>query len=119
MRILMASDLFHPFLLGGGEKRRYEVARRLAKKHEIHVLTRRSKGLPSYEVHEGVHIHRVFVPSAGIRLESLKKSKRFIEPHFCLNAFINLHRFVDELFPTMLAGELKVGVHIALEFPFL
>ncbi len=72
MRILMASDLFHPFLLGGGETRMYEIARRLAKKHEIHVLTRRFRGLPSYEVHEGVHIHRVFVPSAGIKFESLK-----------------------------------------------
>jgi len=49
----MASDLFNPFLLGGGETRMYEIARRLAKKHEIHVLTRRFKGLPSYEVHEG------------------------------------------------------------------
>jgi glycosyltransferase involved in cell wall biosynthesis len=66
----MASDLFHPFLLGGGETRMYETARRLAKKHEIHVLTRRFRGLPSHEVHEGVHIHRVFVPSAGIKLES-------------------------------------------------
>jgi 1,4-alpha-glucan branching enzyme len=70
MRILMASDLFHPFLLGGGEARMYETARRLARKHEIHILTRRFKGLPSYEVHEGIHIHRVFVPSTGVRLES-------------------------------------------------
>jgi glycosyltransferase involved in cell wall biosynthesis len=70
MRILMASDLFYPFLLGGGERRMYEIAHRLAKKHEIHVVTRRFKGLPNYEQHEGVHIHRVFVPSAGIKLES-------------------------------------------------
>ncbi|MBA7506454.1 hypothetical protein ES706_05145 [subsurface metagenome] len=42
MRILMASDLFHPFLLGGGEIRMYETARGLAKKHDIHVLTRKS-----------------------------------------------------------------------------
>ncbi|MBA7597518.1 hypothetical protein ES703_04521 [subsurface metagenome] len=70
MRILMASDLFHPFLLGGGETRMYEIARRLTKKHEIHVITRRFKGLPSYEVHEGIHIHRVFVSSGGIKLES-------------------------------------------------
>ena len=48
MRILMASDLFHPFLLGGGEMRMHETARKLAKKHEIHVFTRRFKGLPSY-----------------------------------------------------------------------
>jgi len=70
MRILMASDLYYPYLLGGGERRMYEIARRLAKKHEIHVLTRRFKGLPSYEVHGGVHIHRIFVPSGKIKLES-------------------------------------------------
>jgi len=78
MRILMASDLFYPFLLGGGEKRMYETARRLAKKHKIHVLTRRFKGLPSYEVHEGMHIHRVFVPSAEIKLESPTDGSTFM-----------------------------------------
>ena len=78
MRILMASDLYCPFLLGGGETRMYETARRLAEKHEIHVLTRRFKGLPSYEVHEGVHIHRVFVPSAGIKLESPSDGSAFM-----------------------------------------
>ena len=78
MRILMASDLYYPFLLGGGETRMYETARRLVEKHEIHVLTRRFKGLPSYEVHEGVHIHRVFVPSAGIKLESPSDGSAFM-----------------------------------------
>ena len=70
MRILMASDLYYPYLLGGGEKRMYEIARRLAKKHEIHMLTRKFRGLPEYEVHEGVHIHRIFIPSGEVRLES-------------------------------------------------
>ncbi|MDI6820374.1 MAG: hypothetical protein QMC89_05685 [Candidatus Hodarchaeaceae archaeon] len=36
MRILMASDLFHPFLLGGGEKRMYEIVRRLVKHETPH-----------------------------------------------------------------------------------
>jgi hypothetical protein len=70
MRILMVSDLYYPFLLGGGKTRMYEIARRSAKSHEIHVLTRRFRGSPGYEVHEGVNVHRVFVPSAGIELES-------------------------------------------------
>ena len=56
----------------------YETARRLAKKHEIHVLTRRFKGLPSYAVHEGLHIHRVFVPSAGVKLESPTDGSTFM-----------------------------------------
>lgn len=78
MRILMASDLFYPFLLGGGEKRMYEIARRLAKKHEIHILMRRFKGLPSHEVHEGLHIHRIFVPSGRINLRSLVDGSTFM-----------------------------------------
>jgi len=78
MRILMASDLFYPSLLGGGETRMYETARRSAKKHEIHVLTRRFKGLPSYEVHEGIHIHRVFVPSEKVKLESPTDGSTFM-----------------------------------------
>lgn len=32
---MMASDLFHPFLLGGGKTRMYEIARRLAKKTAV------------------------------------------------------------------------------------
>jgi len=52
MRILMASDLYYPYLLGGGERRMYEIARRLAKKHEIHVLTRRFREMPSCKVYE-------------------------------------------------------------------
>ncbi len=79
MRILMASDLFHPFLLGGGETRMYEIARRLTKKHEIHVITRRFKGLPSCEAHGGLHIHRVFVPSGGIKLESPADGSAFMK----------------------------------------
>ena len=49
MRILMASDLFYPYLLGGGETLMYETAWRLAKKHKIHVLTRKFKGFSEKE----------------------------------------------------------------------
>jgi glycosyltransferase involved in cell wall biosynthesis len=66
----MASDYFYPFLFGGGERHIYEVAKRLAKKHEVHIITRKLKGSTSYEKHAGMHIHRVFVPSGKITLES-------------------------------------------------
>ena len=78
MRILMGSDLFYPALPGGGERRLYEIAKRLAKKHEIHVLTRRLNGLPSREVHEGLHIHRISVPSGEIKLESFSDGLAFM-----------------------------------------
>lgn len=70
MRILMASDLFHPYILGGGEKQMYEVAKRLAKKHEVHVITRKLGKSENYEKHQDMHIHRIGVPSKGIALES-------------------------------------------------
>jgi glycosyltransferase involved in cell wall biosynthesis len=70
MRILIVSDYFYPFLFGGGERRMYEIGKRLAKKHEVHVLTRRLAGSHNYEEHEGMHIHRIFVPSREITLES-------------------------------------------------
>jgi glycosyltransferase involved in cell wall biosynthesis len=74
----MGSDLYYPCLLGGGEKRMYEIANRLAEKHEIHILTRRLEGLPNYELHRGVHIHRVFVPSGRVKLESPTDGSAFM-----------------------------------------
>lgn len=62
MRILIGSDYFYPILPGGGERRMYEVGRRLAKNNEVHVITRRLENLPSYEMYENMHIHRVYVP---------------------------------------------------------
>jgi len=70
MRILMASDYFYPFLLGGGERQMHEIAKRLARRHEVHIITRKLKDSPSHELVDGMHIHRVFVPSKSVVLES-------------------------------------------------
>ena len=70
MRILIGSDYFYPILPGGGEKRMYEIGRRLAKNHEVHVITRKLANLTSYEKHENMYIHRVYVPSKRVALES-------------------------------------------------
>jgi glycosyltransferase involved in cell wall biosynthesis len=61
MRILVLCDYFYPLLIGGGEKYIYEISKRLAKDNEVHVITKRLKGLPRYEEHENIHIHRIFV----------------------------------------------------------
>lgn len=63
MRVLIASDYFYPRLFGGGERQIYEIAKKLSKHYEIHVITRRLKGLRGYEKHGDIHIHRIFVPS--------------------------------------------------------
>jgi len=60
MRIAVISDVIYPWVIGGGEKRYYEVFRRLAKKHEIHFYTMFYKGMPSREFrYEGMRVHCV------------------------------------------------------------
>jgi len=39
MRIAYVYDAAYPFVKGGGEKRIYEIARRLSKKHEVDWIT--------------------------------------------------------------------------------
>ncbi len=69
MHIAIVPPDFPP-VIGGAEIFSYEISRRLASKHEVHVITRRPgrsflrregvnlEGLPSHEEREGMHIHR-------------------------------------------------------------
>jgi hypothetical protein len=66
MHIPMASDLFHPFLPGGGEKQMHEIARRLAKN------TISTSSLE--KVHEGTHIHRILFFSSFKKLKLYRKN---------------------------------------------
>ena len=60
MRIAVISDVIYPWVIGGGEKRYYEVFRRLAKKHDVHFYTMFYKGMPSKEFeYEGMKVHCV------------------------------------------------------------
>ena len=60
MRICILSELFYPYLLGGGERRYWEIARRLAKRgHDVTVISLRFPGYPNKETVEGVKIIRV------------------------------------------------------------
>ncbi|MFH1786627.1 MAG: glycosyltransferase family 4 protein [archaeon] len=62
MKIAVASELFPPYLAGGGERRYYEILKRLAKKHEVHVYTMRIEGARKEEVLDGIHVHRLGIP---------------------------------------------------------
>ncbi len=66
MKIALISDLFYPLILGGGEKRYWEFARRLARNHEVRMLTSRTDKLPAYERIEGVEVHRVWPLREGL-----------------------------------------------------
>jgi glycosyltransferase involved in cell wall biosynthesis len=59
VKIVMMTELFWPYSLGGGEKQFFELAKNLAKKHEVHVYTIKLPEMPKEEIFEGIHIHRV------------------------------------------------------------
>lgn len=62
MHICMLSELFYPYMLGGAERRYYEIAVRLAKKHEVTVYSLGVSGRERVENVGGVEIRRVGVP---------------------------------------------------------
>jgi glycosyltransferase involved in cell wall biosynthesis len=57
MRIAMLTTWFPPVVIGSGN-RFYEIGKRLAKKHEIHVYTTGIKNYAGEEEMEGMHVHR-------------------------------------------------------------
>lgn len=58
MKICMLSELFYPYLLGGAERRYYEIAKRLSKKHDITVYALRLAGQKDIENKDGIQIIR-------------------------------------------------------------
>lgn len=57
MNICMVNPFFHPYA-GGTEKHIYEVAKRLARKHSVSVLTYRYPKAPKREVIDGIEVIR-------------------------------------------------------------
>jgi glycosyltransferase involved in cell wall biosynthesis len=93
MRICYVNPFFHPYI-GGIEKHILEISSKLAKKHEVHVITSKLKSTTSYEKIENVHVHRlpclqIPIYNPPLLLDSPKKiveKLKQIRPHI-----INLH----------------------------
>ena len=56
--LAMVNAFYHPYI-GGTEKHMYELSRRLARKHNVVVITSRLENTPQYEEIDGVKIHRL------------------------------------------------------------
>jgi len=79
MKIILLTELFWPYQLGGGERQFFELAKFLAKKHEVHVYSVKLQGVPEQEVLDGVHIHRI-----GVLRHPLNKRSRLPLPFYFL-----------------------------------
>jgi len=86
----MISELFMPYVKGGVERRNWEIARRLARNHEVHVFTMRPPNTLAEEIIEGVSVHRT---SCVDRLYDTKGRRR-VRPalEFALGLFRRLGR---------------------------
>lgn len=69
MKICMLSELFYPYMLGGAERRYYEIAKRLAKRHDVTVYSLRLHGQKDKERKDGIEIRRI-----GIRHPTNRRS---------------------------------------------
>ena len=60
MKFCMVLEFFTPHYNGGGERRYYELTKRLVEcGHQVDVLTMRVKDAPDHETINGVNIHRL------------------------------------------------------------
>src|SRR3989344_6327021 len=60
MRICYLSDFFIPHYQGGGERRYYEIAKRLVKKgHSVDILCMKIKGCQDKEKIDGININHI------------------------------------------------------------
>ena len=77
----MLTELFYPYAKGGAERRYAEIAKRLAKKHEVTVYSLHMLGVEKEEVWNNVTIRRV-----GIKFNPNKRPRYLIASY--LPAFI-------------------------------
>ena len=60
MKICYVIDFFVPHYQGGGERRLYEIAKRMIKKgHSVDVLCMKIKGVPDYENIDGINVYHI------------------------------------------------------------
>lgn len=60
MRICYLTDFFVPHYQGGGERRYYEIAKRLVKKgHQVDIVCMQIKNVPYNETLDGIKIHHI------------------------------------------------------------
>lgn len=60
MKFCMILEFFVPHYNGGGERRYYELTKRLVQQgHEVDILTMKVNGVPDHETMNGINIHRL------------------------------------------------------------
>lgn len=84
MRICILSDFFIPHYNGGGERRYFEIAKRLIDRgHHVDVICMKIKGVEDYENIEGINVHHV-----GPEIKNPPYRTAFDFIHFIISGFL-------------------------------
>ena len=110
MKICYVHAMFFPYVRGI-EKHIFEIGKRLAKKHEVHLITTKLKGTASYELIEGIHVHRfpaikipIFDPPLLIdsatavykKLQELKPDIVHLHTHWSFACVIGTYKYIRD-----------------------
>jgi glycosyltransferase involved in cell wall biosynthesis len=112
MKICIVADFFIPHYHGGGERRYYEIAKRLVKKgHQVDVICMKIAGVSNQEEIEGINIHHI---GPTIDKPPQRSSSNFISFIFAVFKWILTHNYdiIDAqayapLMPAFLGAKLK------------
>ncbi|MGZ7117155.1 MAG: glycosyltransferase, partial [Methanobacterium sp.] len=84
MKLCIISDFFIPHYNGGGERRYFEIAKRLVDRgHQVDVICMKIQGVDDYELIEGINVYHV---GPEIKNPPYKGVSDFI--HFTLSGFL-------------------------------
>lgn len=91
MKFCMVLEFFTPHYNGGGERRYYELTKRLVEcGHQVDVLTMRVKDAPDHETINGVNIHRL---GPVIENPPIRSKSDFIKYFKCVISWIRTHNY--------------------------
>ena len=83
MKLAFIYDVIYPYIKGGAERRYYEIARRLARRHEVHLYGMKFWEGPGVTcTEEGLYLHGVFSKDTLYRCRLLL-AKRYIIAVIC------------------------------------
>lgn len=91
MKICIVADFFIPHYHGGGERRYYEIAKRLVKKgHQVDVICMKIAGVNNQEEIDGINIHHI---GPTINNPPHRSSLNFISFIFAVFKWILTHNY--------------------------
>ena len=104
LKILMTAERFPPNVFGGGEFSAYFVAKTMAKKHAVHVITSKTQKknddikFNEIQIPSSMQVHRLVKPSGDLLPGFIQNHEAYYVKSFrVINSFLKKHDGFDLL----------------------